>query len=573
MLKQIELVNYRCFEHTKMSIREVSVIVGKNNSGKSTLVEALRMVSMASKKCTSINYVVPPKSLGLPLAAKGFRLPVERLKIDLRSIVHFYKTGEMAKITTTFKNGIKIIIYANGEVAFATLIDSNGEYITSKNKIKEKNIRSISILPQIGLIKENEKILTDETINNDLDTYLSSRHFRNEIYRYKNKYFSDFKRIAEKTWPGLRIRSIEFDTNSSDYINLFIEDARFPAEIGLMGSGIQMWLQIIWFICRSKGSDTIILDEPDVYMHPDLQLQILKLVRSLFPQVIIATHSIEIISNVSPRNIVTIDKQDRQMRYADHLAAVQDIVNDIGSVYNLSLTKLNSAQKCFFVEGDDIKILQECFNVLYPDVLSTLDTIPTLPFGGFTRISETFGASKLFYNSSGGHFKCYAILDRDYYTDLQIEEQRNKAEENNLILHVWSKKELENYIVIPKVLFRLLHKPEDQYESFIGKYEELVDSFKDVIIDSYTTKIQETERNLTAGTAARKARDYVNSKWTSLDEKITISPGKDLLKATNQWMRDNFKISCSIKRIFSVMTPNDIDSEIKEVLDQLNCKT
>lgn len=54
MLKQIELVNYRCFEHTKMSIREVSVIVGKNNSGKSTLVEALRMVSMASKKCTSI---------------------------------------------------------------------------------------------------------------------------------------------------------------------------------------------------------------------------------------------------------------------------------------------------------------------------------------------------------------------------------------------------------------------------------------------------------------------------------------------------------------------------------------
>lgn len=333
-----------------------------------------------------------------------------------------------------------------------------------------------------------------------------------------------------------------------------------------------MWLQIIWFICRSQGSDTIILDEPDVYMHPDLQLRILKLVRYLFPQVIIATHSIEIISNVSPRNIVTIDKQDRQMRYANHLAAVQNIVNDIGSVYNLSLTKLNSAKRCVFVEGEDIKILQEFYNIIYPDLLSSLDAIPALPLGGFKRISEAFGAAKLFYDNSGGHFKCYAILDRDYYTDIQIEEQKKKAIENHLILHIWNKKELENYIINPKVLFRLLNMPEDKYNDFFERYEKLIDSFKDTVIDSYTTKIQENERNLAAGTAAKQAREYVNSRWTSLDEKITIVPGKDLLKATNNWFKENYRTSCSAKRIFSVMKPEDIDIEIKEVLNTLTLK-
>ena len=566
MLKKIELEKYRCYECSKMLVRDSTVIVGKNNSGKSSFIEALRMVAMASKKCTNTTYVNPPSSLGLPLFSKGFRLPVERLKIDLRGVVYYYK-NEIAKISAYFDNKSKIVIYVNREIAFATLINENDQLITSNQAAKELDIKPISILPQIGLIKENEKRLSEITINDDMDTYLSSRHFRNEMLSNRN-FFEEFRRLSEETWPGLRIRSLEYNIALSEFICLLIEDAKFPAEIGLMGSGIQMWLQIIWFICRSKGSETIILDEPDVYMHPDLQIKILNLVNSLFKQVIIATHSIEIISNVSPRNIVTIDKKDRQMRYANQIDVVQDIINDIGSAYNLSLIKLGSAKKCVFVEGEDVKILQQFFNILNPGTLYSLDAIPSLPLGGFKRINEAFGAAKLFHESSNGHFKCYAILDRDYYSERQIDEQKNKAIENHLLLHVWSKKELENYLLKPSVLFRLLKKPKEEYRDFIKSFEELADTFKDLVIDSYTTKIQEEDRSLTAGTASRQAREFVNSKWTDLDEKLKILPGKDLLRATNKWIKDNYEIKCSMTRIFSVMKPDDIDVEIKDILSQ-----
>ncbi|MEA4902927.1 AAA family ATPase [Desulfitobacterium sp.] len=349
-----------------------------------------------------------------------------------------------------------------------------------------------------------------------------------------------------------------------------MEDAKFPAEIGFMGSGIQMWLQIIWFICRSQGSETIILDEPDVYMHPDLQLKLLQLVKSLFKQVIIATHSVEIISNVPPRNIVTIDKQDRQMRYANHLVAVQNIVDDIGSAYNLSLSKLSSAKKCVFVEGEDIKILQQFQDILTPNSISSLDAIPSLPLGGFTRISEAFGASKLFYESTSGQFQCFAILDRDYYTKSYLDEQLNKAKENHLSLHIWEKKEIENYIIKPPVLFRLLKNTKEDFPNFIQKYEYLIDTFKNNIIDSYTTKFQENDRRLTAGAAASMAREHVNLNWSSLEDKLNIIPGKDLLRATNKWMKENYKINCSMRSIFDVMRSGDIDTEIVEVLNKLN---
>lgn len=568
MLEKIELEKYRCFEKTKMSVRELTVIVGKNNSGKSSFIEALRMIAMATRKCAYTKYIYLPESLNLPLQTKGFRLPVEQLRIDLRGVVYYYQ-AETAKITATFKGNIKIVVYINEDVAFATLLDHEGNFITSKAQARAIQIGMISILPQIGLIKENEKKLADNTIVQDLDTYLSSLHFRNEMLMYRDN-FNDFKKLAEETWPGLRVRSLEYDGLRSEYIGLFIEDANFPAEIGLMGSGIQMWLQIIWFICRSKENETIILDEPDVYMHPELQLKMLKIVKSMFTQVIIATHSVEMITNVSPRNIITIDKKDRQMRYANQLEMVQNIVNDIGSDYNLSLIKLGSAKKCIFVEGEDIKILQEFYSVLNPDSIYSFDTIPSLPLGGFKRINEAFGAAKLFYNNSKGQFKCYAILDRDYYSDMQLDELKGKAFENHLILHIWDKKEIENYILKPSILFRLLEKTEIDYCGFVNSFETLVDSFKEATIDSYTTKIQEENRKLAAGTAAMQARSFVNSNWANLDAKLKIISGKDLLSATYKWMKEKYRVSCSMKSIFNAMKADDVDNEMIELIELLS---
>ena len=109
---------------------------------------------------------------------------------------------------------------------------------------------------------------------------------------------------------GLRIDDISYEYGET--INLLVTDNDYAAEIGMMGSGLQMWLQIIWFISHCPKSGTIVLDEPDVYMHPDLQRRILFLVKQRFAQTIIATHSVEIISAVEPRQIVTVDKKSRK---------------------------------------------------------------------------------------------------------------------------------------------------------------------------------------------------------------------------------------------------------------------
>ncbi len=70
-----------------------------------------------------------------------------------------------------------------------------------------------------------------------------------------------------------------------------------------MGHGLQIWLQVIWFLTLFNSSEIIILDEPDVYMHADIQKRLIRFIKNKFPQVIVTTHSIEIMSEVEPEDI------------------------------------------------------------------------------------------------------------------------------------------------------------------------------------------------------------------------------------------------------------------------------
>lgn len=153
MLDSVQLKNYRCFENSNVKFKDITLIVGKNNAGKSSLLEAMRLITLAIRKATKTTYKELPADLGAPLREKGFRLEAENLKIDLRGIVYLYE-NKVAKIISKFDNGCKIIIYANSAYVYAVIYDEENRNVKTKSSAQKLNIGKIGILPQIGLIKE-----------------------------------------------------------------------------------------------------------------------------------------------------------------------------------------------------------------------------------------------------------------------------------------------------------------------------------------------------------------------------------------------------------------------------------
>lgn len=295
MLRQLRIQNFRCFSDHTILLEPNTVVVGKNNAGKSSAIGALRLVAAVVNR-KGATFVPPPKWLELPRFRLCIAPGISQLGLNLSSAFHRYGTPP-AVITATFTGGAVISLYVGLEETIYATVQDGGDWVTTPTRFLGLKLPWVHVLPQIGPLLPEEFRLTDDRVATYLNSRLSSRHFRNQLVRMGPE-FEEFKRLAEETWHGLAVNAIEKEvTKQGTLLSLPVRDGDFVAEVGCMGHGLQMWLQTIWFISRTPTDCTVVLDEPDVYMHPDLQHKLFRLTRARFRQSIIATHSVEIMAN------------------------------------------------------------------------------------------------------------------------------------------------------------------------------------------------------------------------------------------------------------------------------------
>ncbi|GAB3026280.1 ATP-binding protein [Niabella terrae] len=564
MLKKLILENYRCFEKTEINFKDLTIIVGKNNAGKSTLIEALRILSLVVNRCKNINYTKRPAWLRLSDDLLGISPSLQNLDINVAGIIFMYREGP-AKIIATFENGTTINIFINDELdVFATIHNGHQINIESKKFAASLKLQDINILPQISPLLKEEPIIKYETVQKNLATYLSSRNFRNQLHYYRSE-FSKFKELSEITWQGLLIHSESQNIRTQGDLFLFVRDNRFEGEIGMMGHGLQMWLQTMWFLSRSLPSSTVILDEPDVYMHADLQRRLIKLVKSHHKQIIVATHSIEIMSEVEPENILPINNMKPRQEYANKAPIVQKVVNEIGSVHNIEIARLFSYNKFLIVEGDkdDIKLLSIFQGKIFANTFEQLDILPKIFVEGWGGWQRVIGSNKVFKENKMS-LKTYCIFDSDYHTEDEKLKRLSDAKENEINLHIWNKKEIENYLLVPAAIFRLIKAKRKSAEVDEVAVANAIDNFceelKDDVIDSFATEIRNRDTSKDLKTANQQARKYVNERWNK--EKTSLCSGKELLSKLFLWAAETYKASLSKFGVAREINLSEVDSEI-----------
>lgn len=516
MLKRLKLENYRCFDNHQIEFKEIAIIVGKNNAGKSTIIEALRLVSIVSTR--QLNFQNPPGWLDLNPSFRGVSPSLSGLGFSIKNIFHKYQEGP-AKITATFENKSRIEIYIGNDAdVFALIFDSKGKVRTTKQASKQAEIPEINILPQISALAREEVVLGYEYVKSNLSTHLSSLHFRNQI-KYFYDDFPNFKTLAESSWSGLGIN--ELDGRSlfkGGQLSMIVRDHDFAAEIGWMGHGLQMWLQTMWFLSRVKPDSTVILDEPDVYMHADLQRKLIRLLRHRYEQVLLATHSIEIISEVDPEYILVIDKSSKKSNYTTNVPAVQSIVNSIGSMQNIGLARLWSSKKVLLVEGKDVTILKKIQDTIYGENCQPFDLIPRSSIGGWSGWILVKGADFILKNGLKQDINVFCILDSDYYLDEEKKQRKKEAKNIGIYLHIWKKKEIENYLLSPTAIQRILKlkgvQEKDCNASDIkDKLNEIAEEIKEEVILNYANEIQRNDKKLQAATAFKRAKEIIKDDW------------------------------------------------------------
>ncbi len=340
MIKEIRIYGYKKFEEYRVEFKEkVNIIVGDNESGKSTILEALNIAlnrRLPFKELSALKYYFNVESVEKYFEDSNFdNLPKIYIEIDfevessvniqyenfygarfLKNIIKQDYTNKKFGILfecipdEDFMDEIKEVI-ANGEIPYEYYLLSWKTYKDEPLKVKSKK-------PVKSYMLDNTRNLDSYSINkysSDLFKVLKNETDQKKI---KSKFFG----LSDNLYSGGELNIAE-----SRRFNILVENTNFSRYLSILDSGVLLELKgkgkerrIITELALQNNSavDLVIIEEPEMNLS---NVSLNKLIGTIeqkyiensntnIRQMILSTHSNLIASKLELDNIIYVGKDE-----------------------------------------------------------------------------------------------------------------------------------------------------------------------------------------------------------------------------------------------------------------------
>lgn len=361
-------------------IKSFNVLVGPNNAGKSTIIAAFRILAAGLRRANARRAILIQGPAGPALA---HRVDLEPLSVAGENVFYNYDESEAATVQFELSNKHVLTLYFPERRVCYLIPDALGKRCEMPTDFRGQFDCPIGFVPVLGPVDHDEQLYNEEAARLALFNYRAARDFRN-IWWHFSESFDDFRDAIRSTWPGMDVQKPELDTSGDKpLLRMFCPEERIDREIVWSGFGFQVWCQMLTHLIQSKSASIFLIDEPDIYLHSDLQRQLVGLLRSLGPDILIATHSTEIITEAEADEIVLINKKKRVSKRISSQADVEAVFKELGSNVNPILTQLAKTRKAVFVEGNDFQILSKFARKLGNINVANRASFAVIPMHGF----------------------------------------------------------------------------------------------------------------------------------------------------------------------------------------------
>lgn len=255
-------------------------------------------------------------------AYPGYLLEPDLLPISTENVHTNYAEVD-SSIDFRLSNGNVLHIYFPERGGCAFVPEAPRKRIASPTSFESEFPISVSVVPVLGPLEHGEALVKAATVQRSLHTHLASRHFRNFWLHYPQG-FGQFTDLVSRTWPGMEVERPE---QSGETVLMFCRENRMTRELFWAGFGFQIWCQLLTHISRARDESILVVDEPEIYLHPDVQRQLLSVLRGLGPSVILATHSAEIMGEADPAEILLVEKTSASAERLKDIAGGKSLSN------------------------------------------------------------------------------------------------------------------------------------------------------------------------------------------------------------------------------------------------------
>ncbi len=582
LIKHVKIENFKRFDQLDLELRSLDCLVGPNNSGKTTLLQALALFDFCA------HHSLGSKNGELELKRRNIS-PEEFYVLPVSSPVDLWtdrKTQGRNKhkiitITITFQEGPPVT--AAVDLNFNLFNISVGCADQSQEWLHRLQQVRIAYLPVFSMFLPQEERRTPAVIEDALARGRVNSVIRNLLLNLKHEIRDqELAEILQRTFPSLKELAIRFDEANDRYISVTYQEKKRPKEFDVFsaGSGFQQFVYLFGFIALRQPT-VILLDEPDVHLHGSLQRVLLEELRRLVSagkQVLFATHSRELIARMSPEEILSLEEEG-----AKRLTVAFDIfdtLDRLGSLDPTQLPVIQAFRRVLVVEdrADRDLLSVFCSKCLGPSVWQQVDRRLAVCYCKGNPWKQDMARLRQHLQQmigrQGEALRMFIVGDRDYHPDPAF--LRNTLPSENLEWHIWERVEIENYLLCLEAMKRLFCEPTRQPTfdevALDQEFENLLESSRDASNDRLVKAFQEygksRDEKWDAATLSRKAREFLQEHWET--EKLALADAKDIvLPGIKRWLQSRHLGQFSDKALAEVLRPEDLPEEVRGLAKKL----
>lgn len=577
----IQFQNFKAFRKYSISLRDFNVLVGPNNAGKSTIIGAFRILAEGLRRARARSAELV-RIRGQEVW--GHRVNLSQIPIATENVFYNYDEASPAIVQFKLTNGNELQLHFDAVDECYLVCKTQKKGVRSPSDFRREFDVSIGFVPILGPVEHNEQLYQDEAARLALLTHRASRNFRN-IWHHNSDGFEEFRSLIRSTWPGMDIEKPEVDHSQNPaMLRMFCPEERYPRELFWAGFGFQVWCQVLTFVVKSRNVSLFIVDEPDIYLHSDLQRQLVNILKGLGPDILLATHSTEIISATDPEDLVVVNKKFRSAKRIVDPSQLQSVFGVLGSNLNPTLTQLAKSKKALFVEGKDFQLLSLFAQKLGKDQVANRSDFAVVPVEGF-NVQKVQDFTRGMELPLGARIMTAAVFDRDYRSDEDVSRAERELRKTCCAAVIHGRKEIENYLLHPRAVEEAIRSRlkenakrngvdvvfAEDVETLLMKHSE---QMRSAVFGQYLAKRTIQEKALSPhedpATINTRVAMAFEKEWATFDGRMRLVPGKQLLSALNQDLQSRYKITISQAKIVQAFDRADVPSEMVKLIDMLD---
>lgn len=582
-LCEVSIKNFKKCKDCTVTLPNIAVLTGVNNSGKSTVLHAISLAFEVLKSCyesktgTISKTGRTKKELDSVPSNENRDLWTDRL-VQTEKVVSI-------EVGLKFTNGFYFKANIRRLYGFLNIKISDYKPDATKQEILEViALDPVYVSGNVGVLP-HEVPVHKSILTKQLGQGLVSGFLRNLLCDLHEKQTPEYETIVNvlETWLGITLKSASVNENETELRVEYIED-KLSLDLVSAGSGFHQLLQIAALLYFRKGR-LLLLDEPDAHLHYSLQRQLHGILNDLSEalkvQTIIVTHSPALISNSDPNQIVPIDFSKTLLgpikATEDHLAELVRISDSS----NFELAVLYQSRRVLFVEGkSEIEAMPFFDQVFGKSLFSGPTPIVAIKFDGTGNIRATRRSVELFEQIIGGSLRYKIIRDLDWMLptveDLYIKSVSEASLESQFqLIRIF---DLDNLLCNPEVLDRAANALSPGTIS-LSEIQEIVSSASLKVLEEDRTKFASQSRILARNllkdlSDIGQIESKIDDEGFTLYEELKNDPearrcrvdGKRILGKTRDILQNQFKINLRSEKIWQHLTKSDLPQELHDIL-------